>query len=143
MYSYDVGDKAQIAVLRGKETLSFNVPVVERADDPQRFEDLVTERDNSIVRLGVLGLTLDAKLLSLLPSRRVNQGVLVAAKIAGGRPHFGDELAAGDVIYAVNGKLIEDTASLMNTLESVTDDAPLVLQVERAGSLQFVVFESE
>jgi serine protease Do len=143
MYLYEVGDKAQIAVLRGKETLSFNVPVVERRDDPQRFEDLVTEQDNSIVRLGVLGLSLDEKLLSMLPPLRVNRGVLVAAKIAGGRPHFGDELVAGDVIYAVNGKPIEDTASLLAALELVTADSPLVLQVERAGRLQFVVFESE
>jgi S1-C subfamily serine protease len=130
-------------VLRGNETLSFNVPVVERSDDPQRFEDLVTEQDNSIVRLGILGLTLDEKLLSMLPPMRVHRGVLVAAMLAGGRPHFGDELAAGDVIYAVNGKLIEDTATLMATLELVNADSPLVLQVERAGKLQFVVFEGE
>lgn len=143
MYLYEVGDKAQIAVLRGKATLSFDVPVVERRDDPQRFEDLVTEQDNSIVRLGILGLTLYEKLLSMLPPLRVHRGVLVAAILAGGRPHFGDELAAGDVIYAVNGKLIEDTATLMATLELVNADSPLVLQVERAGRLQFVVFESE
>jgi serine protease Do len=139
----EVGDNAQIIVLRGKETLSFSVPVVERTDDSQRFEDLVSEQDNSIVRLGVLALTLDEKLLSLLPPLRVHQGVLVAAKMAGARPHFGDDLAAGDVIYAVNGTLIEDTKSLTVALESVTADSPLVLQVERAGRLQFVVFESE
>ena len=143
MYLNEVGDNAQIAVLRGKETLSFSVPVVERADDPQRFEDLVSEQDNSIVRLGILGLTLDEKLLSLLPPLRVHQGVLVAAKMAGARPHFGDDLATGDVIHAINGTLIEDTASLIAALESVTADSPLVLQVERAGRLQFVVFESE
>jgi len=117
--------------------------VVERADDPQRFEDLVNEQDNSIVRLGILGLDLDEKLLSLLPPLRVHRGVLVAAKMAGARPHFGDELAAGDVIYAINGTMIENTASLMAALESVAADSPLVLQVERAGKLQFVVFESE
>jgi serine protease Do len=143
MYSYDVGDKAQIAVLRGKEMLSFEVPVVERPDDPQRFEDLVTERDNSIVRLGILGLTLNEKLLSLLPTLRVHSGVLVAAKMAGERPHFGDALAAGDVIYAVNGTPIEDTASLVAALGLVASDAPVVLQVERSGRLQFVVFEGE
>jgi serine protease Do len=144
MYSYAVGDKARIAVLRGKETLSFDVPVVERPDDPQRFEDLVTEQDNAIARLGILGLTLDEKLLSLLPQTlRVQHGVLVAAKMANGGAHFGDELSAGDVIYAVNGNPIQDTASLMAALELVTDDSPLVLQVERAGRLLFVVFESE
>jgi serine protease Do len=143
MYSYAVGDKARIAVLRGEEVLSFDVPVVERPDDPQRFEDLVTEQDNAIPRLGILGLTLDEKLLPLLPPLRVQQGVLVAAKMANGRAHFGDELSAGDLIYAVNAILIQDTTSLTAALESVPADSPLVLQVERAGRLQFVVFESE
>jgi serine protease Do len=143
MYPYEVGDKAQIAVLRGKATLSFDVPVVERRDDPQRFEDLVTEQDNSIARLGILGLTVDEKLLSMLPPLRVQRGVLVAAILEGGRPHFGDQLAAGDVICAVNGKQIEDAQSLTSALALVTADSPLVLQVERAGRLQFVVFESE
>jgi serine protease Do len=143
MYSYAVGDKAKITVLRGKDILWFDVPVVERPDDPQRFEDFVTEQDNAIPRLGILGLTLDEKLLPLLPPLRVQQGVLVAAKMANGGAHFGDDLSAGDLIYAVNGKTIQDTASLMAALELVPADSPLVLQVERAGRLQFVVFESE
>ncbi len=143
MYSYSVGDKARIAVLRGKEILSFEVPVVERPADPQQFEDLVTEQDNAIVRLGILGLTLDEKLLSLLLPLRVQHGVLVAAMIPNGGAHFGDELSAGDIIYAVNGKPIQDMASLMAALELVGADSPLVLQVERAGRLLFVVFESE
>jgi serine protease Do len=143
MYSVAVGDKAQIAVLRDKEMLSFDVPVVERPDDPHRFEDLVTEKDNSILRLGILGLTLNETLLPLLPPLRVQRGVLVAAKMAGGGPRFGDELTTGDVIYAVNGKPIQDTASLVAALELVAADSPLVLQVERAGRLQFVVFENE
>jgi serine protease Do len=143
MYSYEVGDKAQIVVLRGNEILTFSVPVVERADDPQRFEDLVTEQDNSIVRLGILGLTIDDNLLPLLPALRVHRGVLVAAKMASGIPHFGDELAAGDLIYAVNGRPVDDRTSLIATLAKLTADSPLVLQVERAGRLQFIVFESE
>src|SRR4029077_15771568 len=113
MYSYAVGDKAKIAILRGKDILWFDVPVVERPDDPQRFEDFVTEQDNAIVRLGILGLTLDEKILPLLPPLRVQQGVLVAAKMANGGVHFGDDLSAGDLIYAVNGKMIQDTASLV------------------------------
>lgn len=34
MYSYAVGDKVEIEVLRGEKKLSFAVPVVEKADDP-------------------------------------------------------------------------------------------------------------
>jgi serine protease Do len=143
MYSYAVGDKAQIDVRRGEQRISFAVPVVERTDDPQRFEDLVTEQDNSFPRLGILGLTVDEKISVLLPPLRVNGGVLVAARMAVGSARFGDELAAGDIIHRVNGKQIEDTASLRGSLESLSGDSPLVIQVERLGRLQFVVLESD
>ncbi len=143
MYSYAVGDKAEIDVLRGEKKLSFAVPVVERGDDPQRFEDLVTEEDNSLAKLGILGLTVDEKISALLPPLRANGGVLVAAKMATGGAYFGDEFAAGDVIHAVNGKEIKDVASLKVSLESLSSDSALVIQVERSGILQFVVLESD
>ncbi len=115
MYSYAVGDSAQIEALRGERTLSFSVPVVERTDDPQRFEELVTEQNNAIPRLGILALTIDEKVSGLLPPLRNLAGVLVAAKAPlGGAFHFGDELAAGDVIYALNGVEIKDVPGLKN-----------------------------
>ncbi|HWX54533.1 MAG TPA: trypsin-like peptidase domain-containing protein [Verrucomicrobiae bacterium] len=143
MYAYAAGDQAQIDVLRGRQKISFNVPVVERADDPQRFEDLVTEQDNSFARLGILALTVDEKVSALLPPLRVSGGVLVAAKMASGSSHFGDELAAGDIIHEVNGGEIKDAVSLRRSLDALSGDSPLVIQVERSGTLQFVVFENE
>ena len=143
MYSYSVGDLARIEVRRGQESRSFLIVVVERGDDPQRFEDLVNEEDNSIVRLGILGLTIDEKIKGLLPGLRTGAGVLVAAKMTPGTgPRFGDELLGGDVIYAVNGSEVKDIASLRSKLVSLADDFPVVLQVERVGRFQFVVLES-
>jgi S1-C subfamily serine protease len=143
MYSYAVGDSAQIEVLRGQQSLSFSVPVIERADDPQRFEELVTEQNNSIARLGILALSVGEKVVALLPPLRNRGGVLVAAKTAfGSSIHFGDELAAGDVIYALNGVEIKDVGGLKASLDSIAADFPLVLQVERTGRCQFVVMES-
>jgi serine protease Do len=143
MYSYAVDDLAQVEVLRGKEALSFFVPVVEAADDLQRFEDLVTEKDNAIARLGILGLTIDEQIAAQLPPLRGKGGVLVAAKMAAGAAsHFGDELAVGDVIYAVNGRGVSNVASLRSELASVADDFPVALHVERMGRLQFVLMES-
>ena len=143
MYSYAVGDSAQIEALRGKQSLSFSVPVIERADDPQRFEDLVTEQNNSITRLGILALSIDDKIAALLPPLHNRGGVLVAAKTTfGSTLHFGDELAAGDVIYALNGVEIKDVSGLKASLDAIAADFPLVLQVERTGKCQFVVMES-
>jgi serine protease Do len=143
MYSYAAGDKAEIDVLRGEKRQSFAVPVVEKGDDPQRFEDLVTEEDNSFAKLGILGITVDEKISSLLPPLRVNGGVLVAAKMGTAGPYFGDEFAAGDVIHAVNGKEIKDVASLKANLDSLRGDSPLVIQIERSGILQFVVLDTD
>ena len=53
------------------------------------------------------------------------------------------EREPGDVIYAVNGKTIEDMASLGAVLGLVVADSPLVLQVERLEKMQVVVFKSE
>jgi serine protease Do len=143
MYSYAAGDKAEIDVLRGEKKLSFAVPVVERGDDPQRFEDLVTEQDNSFAKLGILGITVDEKISALLPPLRVNGGVLVAAKMGMAGAYFGDEFAAGDVIHAVNGKEIKDVVSLKTSLESLSGDSALVIQIERSGILQFVVLDTD
>jgi len=143
MYSYDAGEKAEITILRGQETLSFSVPVVEREGDPDRFEDLVTEQNNAVAKLGILGLTIDEKISPQLPPMRLNGGVLVAAKMpAAGLPRFGDELTTGDVIHMLNGSDIKDVTSLRSQLAAIDDDAPLVLQVERTGRLQFVVMEN-
>jgi serine protease Do len=143
MYAYAVGDQAHVDVLRGQQTMSFQVPVVEAADDPQRFADLVTEQDNSIPKLGILGLTVDEKLSALLPSLRDSGGALVAAKMAAGSSYFGDDLLPGDVIHSLNGKSIKDIGSLSSSLDSLKAEDPVVLQVERSDRLLFVVLESD
>ena len=42
----------------------------------------------------------------------------------------------------LNGTDIQNVFSLRTRLSALKDDEPLVLQVERAGHLQFVVLES-
>ena len=143
MYSYAVGDQADIQVLRGGQRLSFAVPVLEGAHGPQRFGDLVGEEDRPLPRIGVLGLTVDDQISTLLPPPRVRGGVLVAARVADVRPPMGDPLVAGDVIHAINGVAIQDLASLRTRLESLSSDSPIVLQVERSGTLHLVAIEGD
>lgn len=70
-------------------------------------------------------------------------GVLVAAKVADVRPPMGDPLVAGDIIHYLNGSLVQDVASLRSKLESLGSSAPIVLQVERSGTLHFVAIEGD
>lgn len=143
MYSYDVGDNADIQVLRGGQKLSFAVPVLERAVGPQGFGDLLGEQERPLPRLGVLALTVDDRISALLSAPRLSGGVLVAARVADVRPPLGDPLVAGDIIHAINGTGIQDLASLRTRLESLSSDSPIVLQVERSGTLHFVAIEGE
>jgi S1-C subfamily serine protease len=143
MYSYAVGDQADIEVLRGSKKFSFAVPVLEGAADPQRFGDLLGEEDRPLPRLGVLGLTVDDQISALLPAHRISGGVLVAARVADVRPPLGDPLVVGDVIHAINGTGIQDVASLRTRLESLSSDSPLVIQVERSGTLHFLTIEGD
>ena len=49
----------------------------------------------------------------------------------------------GDVIHSVNGQPVEDVAALREKLREVKPGAPVVLQIERDGSLSYLVLESE
>ena len=143
MYSYAVGDSAQIEVLRQGQKLSFSVPVLERATGPQAFEDLIGEADSALPRLGILGLTVSDDISPLLPPMRIAGGVLVAAKLAGSRPRLGDDLSVGDIIHGVNGAEIKDVGSLRARLESLNSESLIVIQVERSGMLHFVTLEGD
>jgi serine protease Do len=143
MYSYAAGDQAEIEVSRAGEKLTFKVPVLERAIGPERFEDLLSADDRPLPRLGILGITVDDKVSALLPRVRQSGGVLVAAKVADVGPPMGDPLVAGDIIHYLNGSLVQDLGSLRSRLESLSNSSPIVLQVERAGALHFVVIEGD
>jgi len=143
MYSYAVGEQAEIEVSRDGQKLTFNVPVLERATGPERFEDLLGADDSPLPRLGVLGIAVDDRVSAMLPPLRVAGGVLVAAKVADVRPPLGDPLVAGDIIHSINGTAIEDVAGLRSKLESLSNSFPIVLQIERAGTLHFVTIEAD
>jgi hypothetical protein len=66
--------------------------------------------------------------------------VLVAA-ITGETPYTGDALEENDVIYSVNGKRVGDVETLRKLVDSLKRDDPFVVQVERLGTLMYLVLE--
>src|SRR6185312_9771324 len=111
IYQEILKHKVQVGILRkGKEgRLTLDVPVIERADDPQRFADLVDPEKNLIPRLGILGIGIDKSILDLLPDLRNGYGIVVAAR---SDPTLATDLDTGDVIYSVNTRLVTSVAAL-------------------------------
>src|SRR4029077_17442895 len=91
--------------------------------------------------LDILGLTINEEVRAMLPELRFNTGVIVAARTQGNSGKSGPQ--PGDVIYAVNGKHVENVAALRSALQQLKPDQPLVLQIQHEGQLSFMVRDSE
>jgi len=137
-----MGQKMTLAVLRGSDHLSIEVPVEESEDDPQRFADMVNPEDNLVPRLGILGIGIDKKLAALLPDLRNAYGVVVAAGSATD-PASGTGLKPGDVIYSVNGAPMCTVEALKKKLDEIRPGDSIAMQIERSGRLMFVSIELE
>lgn len=141
LYRFNVGDVANIKVLRNGQPIDLHVPVVEHKDDPDRFADLVSP-DNIVPQIGIYGLSLGPQVSAMLPDLRVASGVVVAAR-GSGSEYYGDTPNVGDVIHAVNGKPVTTVDELKQALAALKPDDPLVLQVERDSALSYLVLEHE
>src|ERR1700741_4416720 len=97
LYSFAVGENVRLQIQRGKQTISYQVPVTEKQDVQERLADLVTKEEAKIPQLGILALTLDDKLMLLLPPLRNRFGVVVAGKETYGA-YQGEGALPGDVI---------------------------------------------
>jgi serine protease Do len=143
LYRRELGEKVALDVLRGQDKLSIGVTVLEREDDPQRFADMVTPENNTVSKLGILGIAIDKKTSPMLPDLRKSYGVIVAAR-ASNPPYSGSgTLQQGDVIYAVNREPIATIESLRSVLDAIKPGDPLIIQIERDGRLMFLSLELE
>jgi serine protease Do len=141
LYRLNVGDVANITVMRNEASVALHIPVTEQKNDPDRFADMITP-GNIIPQLGIYGLSVDQKVANMLPDLRIASGVVVAAKGANAE-YFGDRPNVGDVIHAVNGHAITSIDDLKQALTALNADDPLVLQIERDAELAYLVLERE
>jgi serine protease Do len=142
LYSFAVGENARLKIQRGKQTISFDVPVTEKQDVQGRLVDLVAKEQSKVPQLGILALTLDDKLLPMLPPLRNRFGVVVAGKESDGA-YLGEGPLPGDVIYSVNGTLVDSVDSLRSALDDLKNTDAIALQVERLGILHYFVLETD
>ena len=138
IYRHAIGERMLLEVLRGVDKLKIEVSVGARDPDPERFSANVSVEKNRIQRLGVLGLTLDAKTAQQLPPLRKHEGVLVAARVATAFPGE-EQLLPGDVIYAVGRVPVKDLESLRSSVGALDADKPAIVQLERQGKVRYLV----
>jgi len=128
----------ELTVLRGDEPRTLRITPAAPRSAPAAFPSTnITEKDNLIFRLGVYGTTLTPALASGLDFVRGPSGVLVIAR-AGQGLSGQNPLQPGDIIHAVNGSAVDAMAGLRQKLDSMSDGTPIVLQVERAGTLSYL-----
>jgi serine protease Do len=142
LYRTPVGATVTLEVLRGGQTRTASVTVLEREDDPGRFSIMVSPEENLVPKLGILGVGLDQRIAAMIPGLRAREGVVVAAR-SPDAVYGRVALMPGDVIHSVNGEAITGLDQLRTVLGRIAVGEPVVLQVERRGQLQFMAFEME
>ncbi len=142
LYLHPLDQSLKLEVLRGTERKTLYIAALEMKDAMDGLPELANPRDNLVTRLGILALTLDDRLISMLGTLRNPTGVVVVARVA-------DFLSAttglqtGDVIHSVNQTPIDSLSSLRAALRQIKPRDPVVLQVERDGGFQWLEFEME
>ena len=137
--SLSAGTEVDAAVMRGPDARLLRItPVAARQNPTALSAGNVTDKDNLVFRLGVYGSTLTPALASTLGGLRGGPGVLVLA-LAGVGLVGQNVVEPGDVVHSVNGTPVDAVESLRGALQAVPDGAPIVLGIERAGMLQYVV----
>lgn len=131
------GDELSMEILRGKERMSKTVAILDRKNEPSQLEDLANSDAALVRQLGILAVTVDAKVTAILPDLRRLSGVAVAAvpaEYAGLNPG----LVAGDVIYSLNNQRITSLDELRDALKDKKPGDPIAFLVERYGQLIYV-----
>lgn len=142
VYRQAPGSQVQLELLRDGVRRMVQVDIIERPDNPARFQTLVTPDRNLIEKLGILCLEIDERIRLMLPSARLPGGIVVASRAADS-PATGGGFFPGDIIYAVNNEPVPTLDALRRKLDGFSLGDAVVVQVERRGRLQFITSEIE
>jgi len=141
LLSVNAGEKVRLEVARGKDRLTFNVPVIERPDSMEQITKLADPESALVVPLGIIGIEIKGEIAQWIPQLRDPFGIIVAARSNAG----GNEvpLISGDVIRTLNGERVTTLDGLRAALKALPAGAPVVLQIQRDQRLIFLSFTLE
>ncbi len=143
LYRIPLNQVVTVEALRGTQKIPAKVKVEERDDDPFRFMDLVKPEQNRVPKLGIVGVPITQEITKLLPETRKPYGIIVAARTGEAEYAGQGGLKLGDVIYSVNTTPISTLDALRKAVDGLKTADPLVLQIERNGSLLYITLSEE
>jgi len=138
LFTRSAGDQVVLTVVHDGRMTQVVVPVEERHDNVDVLTEAALE-GSRIPRLGALGIDLDETVLSNLGDVRLPSGVLITAREEQ-EAASENSLVAGDIIHAVNGRMVTGVADLRSALDQLAPDGAVALQFERDGKLRFMAF---
>ena len=141
LYLHPPDEVVQLEVLRGKEKIALNVPAIQSHDKADQLADFI-DPNNRIGQLGIYVMDFDDKLRAAMPDVRISSGVVVLGQSLSSNA-LTSNLHAGDIIHALNRAPIQSAEQLRSALRELKPGAPVVLQIERQGQLQYVDFDME
>jgi serine protease Do len=142
LYLHPLDQVLKLEVLRGKEKLTLNIPVLEMIEPMDAITTLANSQNNLVGRLGILALDLNDELRSMVGDLRLPSGVVVVGRAA--EFNSADSgLQAGDVIHTLNRTSIDSVVTLRTAVRALKPGDAVVLQIERSGGLQYLAFDME
>jgi len=142
MYLHPVDQVLKMVVKRGGEQKTLYIPAIEHRSEMDKVTDEIDPDKSLIPKLGILAIDLNAQLRSMVGDLRIANGVLVVGRAAELLvPDTG--LKTGDVIHSVNATPFDSVDSLRSLIADLKPNAPVVLQVERDGKLEWLAFEMD
>ncbi len=139
LYLHPPDEDLKLEVLRGSRRMSVVVPAMQRRDEGYDLADLIDPR-NAMEGLGVFMVDFDSRLRTPLSPYRRRSGAVVIARSPGLNVYTSD-LRPGDVVYEINHQSVASVQQVRSLLQPMRPGQAVVLQIERAGQLQYVAFE--
>ncbi|HEX4537843.1 MAG TPA: PDZ domain-containing protein, partial [Candidatus Acidoferrum sp.] len=138
LMSVDAGSKVHLEVLRSKDRLAFDIPVVQAPHEMDQITSLADPEKNLVRPLGIIGVEIDSKIAAMIDDLRDPFGLIVVARST----EAGADIAlnVADVIRTLNGQPMTTLDRLRSTLSALQPGAPVVLQIQRDQRLLYLAF---
>lgn len=118
------------------------VPVTVHQDKVDDFNDAPDLQRTFIPKLSMFVSELDDALKPFLRDHDDDSGVVVIAQAAGSNA-TDTGVQPGDIIRAINRTALQSVSQLQATARQLKWGDAVVLQIERAGKLQYLAFEMD